>query len=63
MNKILLLTDKDVDGLVGEVLAHLLGLAQVKNGKDVVIAMLTKFIEFFKYYERVTNPQKHPKPQ
>ena len=55
MNRILLLTDKDADNLSSDVLAHLLNLAQVKNSKDIVIVMLTKFIEFFKYYERVTS--------
>jgi hypothetical protein len=52
MNKILLVSEKDLDQTIREILAHFLNVAQVKNSIAIVIGLLTKFIEFFKFYER-----------
>lgn len=38
-----------------EIMSHLLNLAQVKNSTTTVIALLTKFIEFLKYFEKVIS--------
>ena len=55
MNKILLVSEKDLKSTIQEILSHFLSLAQVKNSSAVVIALLTKFIDFLKYYEKVLN--------
>ncbi len=34
-----------------------MAIVQVKNTRDVVIGMLTKFIDFIKYYEKVSANQ------
>ena len=55
MNKILLVTEKDLELTLREILSHLLTLAQVKNSAAVVILLLTKFIDFLKGYEKVMS--------
>ncbi len=55
MNKILLVSEKDLDTTIREILSHFLNLAQVKNSTTTVIGLLTKFIEFLKFYEKVIS--------
>ena len=60
MNKILLVSEKNLIITIREILSHFLNLAQIKNSSATVIGLLTKFIQYLKHYEEVVS-LKHSK--